>query len=223
MLETTINVKYEYTSDINTAKQWLNTLNSTFAADFEIAIKYTSEELEEFRNKVKDLSLPYLERKQYESRCKVTALNHPSHTKITHLSIADSIDFGRVIILDSAEITELVLNFLVTTNKKQIWHNASFDFKHIEYYLLEFPKNYEDTQILYKTLLNHTDVLKAKTDLKTLAGAKYGSWAIASDNFTLSQMYNKKLLKYAAIDACATYYLWDKWLKFQEEWENSNG
>ena len=223
VLEATINIKYEYTSDISTAKQWLEALESTFAADFEVAIKYTPEELEEFKNKMEDESLPYLERKQYGAKCKATALGHPSHTKITHLSIADSIDFGRVIILDSPEITKLVLEFLVTTDKKQVWHNASFDFKHIEFYLMEFPKNYEDTQILYKTLLNHTDILKAKTGLKTLAGSKYGSWAIASDNFTLASMYDEGLLKYAAVDACATYYLWDEWSKLQKGWKDNDG
>ena len=223
VLEKPIKVNYEYTSDINTAKQWLEELKDPFAADFEVAIKYTPEELEKFKNKMKDESLPYLSRKQYEAKYKATALGHPSHTKITHLSIADSIDFGRVIILDTPEITKAVLDFLTTTNKKQVWHNASFDFKHIEYYSNKFPRDYEDTQILYKTLLNHTDSLRVKTGLKALAGAKYGSWAIASDNFTLSNMYDEGLLKYAAIDACATYYLWDNWLNIQKAWEDDNG
>ena len=223
LLGSAIKVEYEYTDNISTAKQWLEELDSTFAADFEVAIKYTPKELKEFASKMEDESLPYLKRKEYGAKCEATALGHPSHTTITHLSIANSIDFGRVIILNSDEITKLVLRFLTTTDKKQVWHNASYDFKHIEYYLLKFPKDYEDTQILYKTLLNHTDVLKAKTSLKGLAGAKYGSWAIASDNFTLSNMYDEGLLKYAATDACATYYLWDEWIKLQQGWEDNDG
>ena len=85
----------------------------------------------------------------------------------------------------------------------------SYDFKHIYYYTKRFPINYEDTQILAKTLINHVNTFKAKTGLKELAGHMYGSWGISSDNFDLSRMYDEHVLKYAAIDSCATLWLWN--------------
>ena len=41
-------------------------------------------------------------------------------------------------------------------------------------------------------------------------GRYYGSWALNSTSFNLSNQYNSDLLKYAAIDACATYKLWEE-------------
>jgi hypothetical protein len=37
----------------------------------------------------------------------------------------------------------------------------------------------------------------------------YGSWAISKDNFSTEHMYEDHVLKYAAIDACATYWVHD--------------
>jgi ribonuclease D len=102
----------------------------------------------------------------------------------------------------------LLLRFLVSTPIQQIWHNASFDFRHIHYYTNQFPPNYDDSQILAKTLINHVETYKAKTGLKELAGYKYGSWGISADNFSIEQMYEPHVLKYAATDACATFWLW---------------
>jgi len=36
----------------------------------------------------------------------------------------------------------------------------------------------------------------------------YGDWGISTDNFNMSQMYDPKVLRYAATDACATFWLW---------------
>ncbi len=41
-------------------------------------------------------------------------------------------------------------------------------------------------------------------------GYKFGAWAVSSDFFSLDQMYNPDLLHYAAIDAAATYALWNE-------------
>jgi len=86
---------------------------------------------------------------------------------------------------------------------------ASFDFKHIHYYTGRMPLNYEDTQIRAKCLINHVDTWKANTGLKQLAGHIYGDWGISSDNFTIDQMHEDHVIKYACIDACATYWLYN--------------
>lgn len=84
----------------------------------------------------------------------------------------------------------------------------SYDFRHLYYHTGKFPINYEDSQILAKTLINHVDTFKARTGLKELQGHKYSAWGISSDNFTLAQMNEPHVLHYAAIDAAATYDLW---------------
>ncbi|MGD8306179.1 MAG: hypothetical protein PVF17_05965, partial [Ignavibacteria bacterium] len=134
---------------------------------------------------------------------------HPSHTVLTHCSIAISDNEAYVFILDNKKITNRVLNFLINTPIRQVWHNASYDFRQIQYRTGKFPILYEDTQIYAKTILNHVETWKANTGLKELAGHKYGAWGISVDNFTKEQMYEEHVLKYAATDACATYWLYN--------------
>lgn len=85
---------------------------------------------------------------------------------------------------------------------------SSFDFRHIYYHTGRMPINYEDTQIFAKCLLNHVDTYKANTGLKELVTC-YGQWGISSDNFTVDRMYDEHVIKYAATDACSTYWLWN--------------
>jgi ribonuclease D len=138
-----------------------------------------------------------------------TALDHPSHCTITHCSIATSDNQAYVFILDNTSITNYILNYLITTKQKQIWHNASYDFRFLQYFTGNLPYDYEDTQILAKCLINHVNTFKAKTGLKELAGHMYGSWAISKDNFSIEHMYEEHVLKYAAIDSCATYWVYN--------------
>lgn len=91
----------------------------------------------------------------------------------------------------------------------QYWTLTSYDFRQIHYRTGKFPLNYEDSQLKAKCILNHVETHKAKVGLKQLAGANYGDWGISADNFDVSQMYQPHVLKYAATDACATYWLWN--------------
>ena len=214
-MQETIKVTYDSTNDVDQATEWLLDYSKKpmVALDFETAIKYTEDQRKQFLADSENPSLSYLDRKKALSQYKATALDHPSHTVLTHLSLATSIDYGKVIIIDSKEIQELVLDYLINVSQTQIWHNASYDFKHIYHYTGQFPKNYEDTQIYFKTLLNHVENDKSRTGLKELAGHMYGSWGISSDYFNVSQIYESKVLLYAATDACATMWLYKKLLK----------
>lgn len=209
-METPIKVNYQSTTKKYQANIFLQEIkkHDIIACDFEVAVRYSEEELDEAR-----LNLDYTSSKrewqQLNSMINATALDHPSHTILTHCSIATSNDTGYVFILDNEQITKHILNFLVTTKQRQIWHNANFDFKHIYYYTNKFPLLYEDTQILSKTILNHADNQQSLTGLKHLVGHKYGAWGISEDNFTTKRMYDEHVLQYAATDACATYYLWN--------------
>lgn len=213
-MEKQIKVNYEYSDSYNVIRQWLEDLPYLIACDFEAAVKLTSEERAKYEKTLKELKeneeVEYLNIKTIESLLNASALSHPSRVNITHLSIATSPSEAKVIIVNSPEVLSLIMDYLVTTDVKQIWHNASFDFKHIFHHTDgQMPKDFEDTQILAKTILNHVEVHKAGTRLKDLAGHKYGDWAVAADMFDMSNLYDEKLLKYAAIDACATFWLWE--------------
>lgn len=212
-----IKVNYKSTTDPATASKWLADLPDMFAADFEVAVKYTPQQLEHYRNVLKSKTISKRTRITLEAKLKATALDHPSHTTLTHFSCAWSESDAFVLILDNDHIRNMLLDFLVTTDKKQIYHNASFDLKHIYYYTNKFPKNLEDTQLRAKCILNHVDTWKANTGLKELAGKWFGDWAISADNFSVEQMYEDHVIKYASIDACATYKLWQSISEYIKE------
>ena len=205
-----IKVSYSTTRNPLQASRMLQQLANypTIAADFEVAVRYTKADLEAFRARLLQ-DPPKAERILLESKLAATALGHPSHCTLTHFSVAWSESDAYVFILDNKAITNLVLNFLVTTPQRQVWHNLGYDGRFIQHFTGKFPQLYEDTQILAKTLLNHTNPMQAQTGLKHLAGHVYGSWGISEDNFSLSTMYDEHLLQYAATDSCATFWLWN--------------
>ena len=84
------------------------------------------------------------------------------------------------------------------------------------------PLNYEDTALRAKCILNHVETHQAKVGLKQLAGARYGAWAISPDHFTVDQMYDEKILLYAATDAAATYWLYQSINRYIDQESKSN-
>lgn len=208
----TITVDFSWTDKTDEAAKWLKELElyPCFAADFETAVRYSPEEIDFIRQISEDPKQQYIEKKRAEALLAATALDHPAHVMPTHLSVAVSDSSSKVIVINSQEMFDLVLDFLVSTDTKQIWHKASYDFKLIYYYSGKMPKDYEDTQVFAKTILNHVEVSKATVGLKELAGAAYGNWGISDDNFTKEQMYDPLMLKYAATDSCATMWVYNK-------------
>ena len=210
-MQTPTVVNYKSTNNIVEANKWLRELPPVVACDFEAASKYTDEEKEVLQQELdalEDQNSLY----SHELRQKINSdgLSHPSLSQVTHISIAWSESDALVIITDTPKLRARVFNWIVTTNCMQIWHNASFDLKIVHYFTGLFPKDFEDSQLLAKTILNHVDTFKAKTGLKDLMGYKGGAWAVAADYFNLSQMYNEDLLLYAATDAVMTYTLWEE-------------
>lgn len=201
-------VNYEYTSNLYQAKQWLESLTSPFAADFEVASRFSKEEKELFKFRLENFNLPFEEVVLLKQYLLSDGLSHPSLTYITHLSVANSEDKAYVIVCPTDTIRAYITHFLITTEHMQIWHNACYDFKHLYYHTNKIPKNYTDTQLLSKNLINDADSFKGRTGLKELMGNHYGDWAISKDNFTLEEMWNESTIRYSAIDSTATYKLY---------------
>ena len=214
-----IQVNYQYTNNCYKAKLWLDNLPELFAADFEVASKWTVKEKEKIKNTINTHKLSFKREKTLLQQLNADGLSHPSLTSITHLSVAKSNKDSYVIVCDNERIRSLILNFLITTDKKQLWHNSIFDFKHIFYHTKTLPKSYEDTQLLSKSLLNDANSFKDRIGLKELMGYAYGDWAIAKDNFALEAMWDIKTIKYAAIDSCATYKLYEDIKEDLAEWK----
>lgn len=210
-----IQVNYQYTSNIREANQWLRELSQypVIACDFEVATRYTSQERDDFQSILDDPTSSWISQVTARSSLAATALDHPSHCTITHFQAAWSETDSYVFIITSKSMMRRILSYLTTTPQLQIWHNASYDFRHILHNSGKLPLNYEDTQIYAKTLLNHVEIYKARSGLKELVGHAYGDWGISKDSFTLEQQFSPELIKYAAIDPAATYYLYNRILE----------
>ena len=206
-------VNYQSTNNVFQASLWLRKLPATVALDFETASNWSDEEKQIYRDQLtNDDSLSFRERRLLQQRIDSDGLSHPSLSRITHMSLAISDSTAYVFVIDNRLIERMLMNWLITTTIKQIWHNAGFDFKLIMYRTGKCPLNYEDTQIQTKCLINHCENQKSKTGLKELMGHRYGSWGISEDNFNISQMYEPRVLQYAATDACATYSIYEQLL-----------
>jgi len=205
-------VNYSYSKDAEEIMTVLNNLPEVIACDFETASRWTNEEKTIMKTFLasEDCDADFEEKRQINQFIESDGLSHPSLTYITHFSVAWSEKDGFVAILDNPTTRKLVLDWLVTTERKQIWHNLSFDGKLIKYYTGKLPINYEDSEILARCLLNHVETVEAKSGLKVLMGYKYGEWAVSKDFFNLESIYDEDLIKYAGIDACATYSLWEE-------------
>lgn len=209
--------KVEYTSSNNlfTIIETLNRLEKEYdvlGCDFESCSRYSDEEKEEMKEFLEknEETLDREEKRQIRQFIESDGLSHPSLTYITHFQVAWNDHESFVAILDTEQKRKTVFRWIVKTKVKQIWHNLSFDGKHIMYHTGKLPQNFEDTEVLSKTLLNHVETYKAKVGLKELMGYKYGSWAISKDAFNLSQIYDEELIKYAATDPCACFSLYEE-------------
>ena len=97
--------------------------------------------------------------------------------------------------------------------------NTFVDFKHILYNTGKIPINYIDTQLLAKSILNDANSFRDKTGLKDLMAYAYGDWAISKENFTLEEMWDENMIRYAATDSPATYKLYQDILSDLNKWK----
>lgn len=218
-MDSPIVVNYEYTNNLYKAKQWLNNLPDLFAADFEVASKYTKRQKDLIKYRLDNYKLSFEKERVLLQQLTSDGLSHPSLTVITHLSVGWTDRDSKVIVCDTERIRKLVLEFLISTEKEQLWHNCVFDFKHIFYHTGALPQRYIDTQLLAKSLLNDADSFKDRTGLKDLMGYAYGAWGIAKDDFTLEEMWTEDMIKYAATDSPATYKLYEDIQKDLQKWK----
>ncbi len=204
-----IQVNYQYTNNCYKAKLWLDNLPELFAADFEVASKWTIKEKEKIKNIINTHKLSFKREKTLLQQLNSDGLSHPSLTSITHLSVAKSNKDSYVIICDSEPIRKLIFNFLSSYEKTQIWHNSVFDFKHIKYNTGLLPRKYIDTQLLSKCLLNDANPFRDLTGLKELMAYAYGDWALSKDMFTLENMWEEDTIRYSATDSTSCFKLYE--------------
>ena len=209
-MEKIIGVKYAFTNSTYRVKRWLDELPDLIACDFEVASKFSKKEKDLFKLRLKQTK-DTDKRRVLEQHIESNGLSHPSLTVVTHFSVAWANDDTYVILCTNKAVREMVFRFLITTDKTQLWHNSTFDFKHLLYNTGQLPKNYIDTQLLAKSLLNDANSFRDLVGLKELMGYAYGDWALVKDEdrYTLENIKNPEMIRYSAIDAAATFKLYE--------------
>ena len=158
-------------------------------------------------------------------------LTLPQLNQVTMVTLGWSFTKSIVIILDKPELLDYVMNWLVTIDNKQTYHNSLFDVRFILNHTGKLPKHIEDSQLLVATYRNHVDESKRKSGLKELAKYPYKDWASDKSSFELyvnsesyinpnlhyvgsnptPWIYNLPLVYYCGVDACATTFVWTKY------------
>ena len=207
-IETATTVQYVTVTSAMAAAIILQELPPVVACDFETRSKYTKEQKDDALRIINDPDTPFMDKITNGWIYNSTALHHPSYVTVTHLAIAINDHSAYVFVFNNNAIWKTVLNWLVSTTTHQIWHNATYDLKLIHYYTGLFPKNFDDTRVMAKSLLNHRLDHYCNVKLKSLKGYKYGKWAVAKDVFENVNPLDPDFLLYAATDACATYDLY---------------
>ena len=190
----------------------LMTVENLRSVAVDVKVTYTKDivEAEKWLNNLPDTFT-------YDSE--TTGLEHPSREEITMYSFGIDDETAFVISNESKAMQDMVMNFLITTDKTILIHNFQFDGKWIRFLTGEYPKNYQDSQLLAWTYLNHAEVYKAKVGLKALASEIYRDWAVAKDMFAIEYKYDEQLIRYAGIDAAATWYVWNKYTELVNKQE----
>lgn len=157
-------------------------------------------------------------------------LTLPQLNKVTMVTLGWSLTKSIVIILDKPELLNYVMDWLVTIDNKQTYHNSLFDVRFILNHTGKLPKHIEDSQLLAAVYKNHVDPNKRKSGLKELAKYPYKDWASDKTSFELfvdstgyskpnlhyvgsnpiPSQYNLPLIYYCGVDAQATTFVWQK-------------
>jgi len=205
-----IKVNYEVYGSSFLISKALNRLLDYPRLSFDTETKgiYTKAERAEAVQLLKDEGLPLEHKRLAYQVAANTGLSFPSLVNVTHF-IFGLDEANSIIILSDDPKTELkVWDWVKSYPGTLAIHNALFDLKIMYHRVGALPNDYVDTSLMAKCLINHTQIWKAKTDLKTLMGRHYDPKWSAFDSYEPDDIRNKAFLDYAAIDGAALMLLW---------------
>jgi hypothetical protein len=192
----------------------LAVLNDTDLLSFDIETKglYSKEERKEAL-KLLDEDLELYHRKLVSVVANNSGLSFPSLTRTTHFIFGTSKSHSVILVPPGLHIEILIWNWISKYRGMLLIHNTLFDLKVMYHRVRVFPKHYQDTALMAKTLMNNSDVWKSKVSLKELMGGYYSpAWSLF-DGYEPENPMDPDFISYSAIDGAATYYLYELILK----------
>jgi hypothetical protein len=168
-----------------------------------------------------DLNSEDLRISKVVSRC--SGLSHPSITKTTHAIFGLSEDESIVFVINDKKTEQYIMDWIVEFEGKLIIHNSLFDLKLVHHRTGRFPKDIDDTQLLARCLINHTQDWECKTGLKHLMGEYYDPKWTMIESYDIVDLKNTEFLRYCAIDGASTMKLWNDLQEVRDEHTNTEG
>jgi len=148
-------------------------------------------------------------RKQALVVAESSGLSYPSIVRTTHFIFGETKDKSNVVVCDTEQKEMLVWQMVADYEGTLLVHNSLFDLKIMFQRLGKLPKNYVDTALLAKCLVNHVNIWKAKTGLKVLVGSYYDpKWSLMED-YEPDNLKKKSFMDYSATDGAAVVLLYE--------------
>ena len=217
-----IKVEYEMYSTTWRIHNALVELQSLPVLSFDTETRgvYTAEEREEAKQYLKEENISVSDRALALQVAENSGLSFPTLIRVTHFIFGVSESKSIVLVCAQPSMEKLIWQWIASYNGKLLVHNTSYDLKIMYSRIGKMPKDYEDTALLAKCLINDAEVWKAKVGLKDLMGSYYDpAWSLM-DDYEPDDLKKGSFLMYAAIDGAATFKLWydmQSWMGVEDE------
>lgn len=209
-----IKVNYEFHTTLYSINKALKKLESydILSLDFEAQSVYSLKERAEAKDLLKqyseDMSPDDIRLSKMVARS--SGLSNPRISKVTHVIFGLSNHESVVLVVNGYKSLKAIMDWIVNYPGKLIIHNSLFDLKIVHYWTNKLPKDFIDTQLLTKTVINHTENWKAKSGLKDLMSGHYDPRWCEIESYDIQDFKNEAFLRYSAIDGAATYKLYEE-------------
>lgn len=210
-MQKTIKVEYKVFSTLFAIKRELKRIEATYTeVSFDIETRSIYDK--ENRKLAKEVNHDVIDIEEENTLSLITnasGLSHPSIVRTTHVILGLSTDESVVFVIDD-KLEQFLFDWLVNTDLKIIIHNATFDLKMVHHRTGKFPKDFEDTQQLAKSIINDCNNYHSRTGLKLLVGKYFPpKWAMKEDtDYEVANLKDEDFLLYCAIDGAATLLLY---------------
>lgn len=210
----TIHVNYESAATVFKATIFLDKLKSYQLLSFDVETQalYSQSEIKQAKSIVNKGTSNYSrnESKLLKQIARASGLSNPDIVKVTHFIFGISEDFSYIIIANSPYEELRVWNWLAKFPGKLLVHNCLYDLKIMYNRIGKLPQDYEDTQLMAKTLINDADDFQSRVGLKVLMQPYYDpKWTMLDDEgYNITDYKKESFLRYSAIDGAATFKLY---------------
>ena len=217
-----IKVEYKVVSTRFFIKKLLKELESYKVLSFDTETQgvYSKEDKAEAKAYLKQNNLPVDTKRIALQVAENSGLSFPSLIRVTHFVFGVSAFKSVILICEDPKLELEIWNWVANYNGKLLVHNSLYDLKIMYHRIRKFPKDFEDTQLLYKSFVNNVDVWKAKAGLKDIMGSDYDPTWQLMDDYEPDNLKEPKFLQYASIDGAATFKLWFDMQEYIEEVKN---